>query len=393
MDLFSVVVLCYRNFEYVYEAIQSVLQQEYPCVEIIVSDDGSTNFPDQSIESYIQEHKGKNIVSVKIRSEKENQGTVRHLNHNIQEANGKYICFLAADDVFYDSQVLSKYAEGFKKDTKGSLIEMAHTAMYDHELQNLEEYYLRPNIQKILEAGPDYPQLYQALCYSPCLPSTSTCFQKDFFRKYGNFDENYWLVEDVPLHLKIAREKIPLHFENFVAIRHRNGGISHGANKALSKTKYKYFRDIKRYHSTVVEELDQYAPGIKKSILRKYKREGIWLDYQMYGKSSSFGKKAILIAKHPWYCIYTILMMYERILGKASAGIVLGGLIGLVSIPGIATALQLLFSIPLELVIRMGYGICTAILVLGVLSFLMHLLASNIKKIEEFPIDLIWFLA
>lgn len=393
MDLFSVVILCYRNFEYVYEAIQSALQQDYPSLEILVSDDASTGFPEEGIREYIQNHKGENVVSVKIRQEKENQGTVRHLNHTIQEASGKYICFLAADDVFYDPKVLSKYAKGFEKAPEGTLIEMAHTAMYDHELQKLEEYYLRPNIQKILEPSPDYSQLYQVLCYSPCLPSTSTCFQSDFFRKYGNFDESYWLIEDVPLHLKIAREKIPLHFENFVAIKHRNGGISHGADRALSKTKVKYFQDILRYHTTVLHEIDRYAPEAKKTILRKYKREEKWLDYQLYGKNGTLGGKFKLLMRHPWYCAYTALMMYDHAIGKSCVGILLGALIGWAAIPGLAGALELWTNLSVGGLVQIGYGLCLAVLAVGVLSLALHGIAGAIKKIEQFPVDLIWFLA
>ena len=392
MNLFSVVVLCYRNFEYLYEAIQSVLSQDYPQIEIIVSDDASDGFPYQDIKEYIDSHKSKNVISVKIRRETENQGTVRHLNHNIQEATGKYICFLAADDVFYDEKTLSRYVQGFTHAKEDTLVEMAQTAMYDHGLQNMEEYYLRPNVQKILEAGPDYHQLYCTLCYSACLPSTSTCFKTEFFERYGKFDESYWLIEDVPLHLKIAREQIPLHFENFVAIRHRSGGISHGANKALSKTKLKYFQDIIRYHDTVKKELNQYAPEIKKEICLKYRHERIWLDYQMYGGNGIKGKLKLL-ALHPGYCFYMAMMLYDRALGKLSVGGLWGALIITASLSSIAEAIFFLFGIRMESVLQVGYGLCLLAIVVSAIGSILHFVASGIKRVAEFPSELLWLMS
>lgn len=43
--LFSVVVLVYRHYEHLKTAVNSVLEQDYENIELIISDDGSPNFP------------------------------------------------------------------------------------------------------------------------------------------------------------------------------------------------------------------------------------------------------------------------------------------------------------------------------------------------------------
>lgn len=78
--MFSVIVLCYRHFEYLFTAIDSVLTQDYPNIELIISDDGSADFPYKEIETYINARKHSNITRTIIRQQKENSGTVRHLN-------------------------------------------------------------------------------------------------------------------------------------------------------------------------------------------------------------------------------------------------------------------------------------------------------------------------
>ena len=79
--LVSVIICCYRRFQFIYEAIDSVLSQSYGAIELLISDDGSDNFPEKKIRNYIEKHKGENIKNVIINHETQNQGTVRHLNH------------------------------------------------------------------------------------------------------------------------------------------------------------------------------------------------------------------------------------------------------------------------------------------------------------------------
>ncbi len=266
-ELFSVIVLCYRKFEFVYEAIDSVLKQKYSNIELIVSDDGSDEFPEEKILNFIKANKKENISRVIINHEKKNLGTVRHLNHAQTLANGKYVVFLAADDRFYDENVLEKYCDNFAGEEPECVIEMAHTAMCDYTLKEIQGYYLQPEIEKLLKTGGK--QLYEALAYKPYLPSTSTCFKKEFFKKYGAFDERYYLVEDVPMHLRLAREGWKIHYANFVAIKHRTGGISHGNIGGLSRTGYLYLCDlynIKKY------EVEPYYSFMSKDTRREIRQ-------------------------------------------------------------------------------------------------------------------------
>ena len=132
--LFSVVVLVYRHYEHLKTAVNSVLEQDYENIELIISDDGSSNFPARKIEEYIEQNKRENIRSVTVRCEPQNVGTVRHINHVKEYCKGQYLIFLAGDDALYNAQVLTNYYEGFQKAPEGCCIEMAQTAMFDLSL-------------------------------------------------------------------------------------------------------------------------------------------------------------------------------------------------------------------------------------------------------------------
>jgi glycosyltransferase involved in cell wall biosynthesis len=101
----SVIIPCFKYDEFLKEAIDSVLNQTYKGVEIIVIDDCSPNDIKISIEDYIT-----NGLVKFIRLE-QNKGTGGARNVGIGNAVGKYIVTLDADDILpphFIEQCLSK---------------------------------------------------------------------------------------------------------------------------------------------------------------------------------------------------------------------------------------------------------------------------------------------
>jgi glycosyltransferase involved in cell wall biosynthesis len=76
---------------YLHEAIDSLLAQSYPHVEIVVVDDGSTDGTPEVIARY-----GNRIRSLR----QENLGVSTARNRGVAISTGQYLCFLDADDIY-----------------------------------------------------------------------------------------------------------------------------------------------------------------------------------------------------------------------------------------------------------------------------------------------------
>lgn len=297
----SVAVLCYNNFTCIYDAIQSVLDQAYDSIELIVSDDASESFPAQEIEGYIRERARKNIKRVLVRTLEKNGGTVKHLNSVLNHITGEYIHFLAADDVFHDEHVIEKYVTAFDQLGSEASILYAQTAMYDESLKTFQYYYLRPYMRRMLETGITGPQLYQALVRFPSLPTTSTMFRTSFLLKYGCFDERFKLIEDVPMHLRLAKEKMPLHYANFVAIKHRHGGISHGQSRALKKSQIWYLEDSIRVFKDAIREIRCQKPSRMRTVsIARCRNQIFWCEYALAQRRR---EKMCVYLRHPAFLL------------------------------------------------------------------------------------------
>lgn len=89
--LVSVIIPCYNYGEFVGEAVQSVLNQSYPNIEIVVVNDGSTDR--RTIDALAS------LASDRVRVlNQENQGLSMARNNGAAAAKGEYLVFLDADD-------------------------------------------------------------------------------------------------------------------------------------------------------------------------------------------------------------------------------------------------------------------------------------------------------
>ena len=91
LPLVSVIMPAYNARRYIGEAIRSVLEQDYPRLELIVVDDGSTDQTAHEARAF-----GERVRVL----EKTNGGAAAARNHGMLVAQGELISFLDADDIW-----------------------------------------------------------------------------------------------------------------------------------------------------------------------------------------------------------------------------------------------------------------------------------------------------
>src|SRR5690242_5554657 len=96
--LVSAVIPTYNRTKQTFAAVESVLAQTYPRVEVIVVDDGSKDGSGEVVERYVRE-KANGGLAVKFFSQP-NQGASAARNNGLAHASGEYVAFLDSDDVW-----------------------------------------------------------------------------------------------------------------------------------------------------------------------------------------------------------------------------------------------------------------------------------------------------
>lgn len=95
-SLVSVVIPSYNHESYIVHTIQSIIDQTYQNIEIVIVNDGSPDNSKDVIASMMPSCEERFVRAVFI--DRENQGLMRTLNEGVAAAKGEYIYIIASDD-------------------------------------------------------------------------------------------------------------------------------------------------------------------------------------------------------------------------------------------------------------------------------------------------------
>lgn len=105
--LVSVVVPTYNRQDYLAEAIESVIEQTYDAIELLIVDDHSSESP----RSIVDEFSDANLQNIEFLRHEENKGVSAARNTGIENANGELIALLDDDDLWTPDKIERQVAE------------------------------------------------------------------------------------------------------------------------------------------------------------------------------------------------------------------------------------------------------------------------------------------
>lgn len=101
----SIIIPVYNVEEFLEETICSVLRQEFADWELLLVDDCSTDGSVRIIEKYVAQDE-----RIRLLCQKENHGAAAARNRGVEEAVGRYIAFLDADDLWKPQRLSAQLA-------------------------------------------------------------------------------------------------------------------------------------------------------------------------------------------------------------------------------------------------------------------------------------------
>lgn len=104
--LVTIAIVCYNQENYITQAIQSVLDQDYRPIQIVVSDDCSTDGTRDIIKRYQKEFP--DIVHAQLHDK--NLGICENLISLFTPAKGRFFCWLGGDDYLLPGKISAQVA-------------------------------------------------------------------------------------------------------------------------------------------------------------------------------------------------------------------------------------------------------------------------------------------
>jgi glycosyltransferase involved in cell wall biosynthesis len=207
---FNVITCTWNSADYLRASMDSVLAQDWPDIEYIFVDGGSTDGTLEMIRAIPRQVK----LIENVRG-----GISRAMNAGIEAATGDVITHLHSDDYYAHPQVLSHVARALDETGAEWLF---GRCLSDIEGERVPEGYAVP------------PYSYRRLLKGNFIPHPATFVRKSLLDRAGSFDEGIKYAMDYDLWLRLGRLSEPVQLDEHLAVFRRHGGSLSTANRMAS---------------------------------------------------------------------------------------------------------------------------------------------------------------
>lgn len=218
--LISIIIPTLNNAHTIKSTIQSVIEQSYKNIEIIIIDGGS----DDGTTDIIKEYQ----ATIKFLSSEKDKGIYDAMNKGINQSNGEWLLFLGGDDRLYDDTI---FKEIFSND-----ISDYHLVYGDVEYDNNRNH---------------KASFGSLLFLKNTIHQQGAFFNKKCFDNF-KFNTNYKILADYELNLLLYKKQLPVKKINCVISKCGSKGISKNVTLALYREELKIKNSIFKWYAMPV---------------------------------------------------------------------------------------------------------------------------------------------
>lgn len=198
-SLVTIICLCYNHEKYVVESLLSVINQEYPFIELIIVDDCSTDESKEIISKWCLD-----FPEIQFISNPTNLGNTKSFNKALKLAKGNFIIDLAADDILLPNCV-SLQIKAFKESKYNNLGIVYGNAELITENGTFDSYYFPVNnYKKAIEKRQTGDIYLNVISGGNSICSISSMVKKAVLDDLRGYDENL-AYEDLDLWIRTSR--------------------------------------------------------------------------------------------------------------------------------------------------------------------------------------------
>lgn len=234
----SVIVITYNSRKFVLQTLDSILKQSYNDIELIISDDCSTDGTYEICDKWLSENEYRFIKSQIVKTDK-NSGICSNYNNGLKYSTGEWIKYIAGDDYLTEDCISSfVQALNFSKDK----ILICGTLPFNNKEQ------LKPRILPLKDFECSCQEQERMLVKKGTIIEGPTLFlEAETLKKLGGFEEKYPFIEDYPLYMKYLSHGYKITLVNKYLIHYRE------YPESVSRSNI-------RFTSSIFDAIDYFAP-------------------------------------------------------------------------------------------------------------------------------------
>lgn len=281
--LVSVVVITYNSGKYILNGLRSIESQTYDNIEVIISDDCSTDNTIEICKAWISENKTR-FRRVELVEAPKNTGVAGNLNRGIRASKGKWIKTLSGDDTI-PSDSIKCYLDYSAKNPK---IDICCSKLHiygnnDNEVNKIKAYY--ENLYTLIK---DYKNQLNNYIKSHFIPGTGLFYKKKLWEDVGGFDENYPFCDEYPFCMSVLLRGYTIYFldKELYCYQIQSDSLSNCFTKTRPRMNIRTFKDLRRFFINKRFGLLLKKGMIYNAVYQLLKYEYIWISTYKCGRNN-----------------------------------------------------------------------------------------------------------
>lgn len=245
-DIVTVVVLAYNSENTLLDTLNSIYQQTYPNLNLIINDDCSTDKTVEIISKWIEENNNRFMNVMKIFNKK-NMGISKSFDNALKHSKTKWVKFIAADDILLKDCISKNmmYINKMGIDTLLYSISIPFKTNQNEIIYLPNDSYEIEYIYKVTQLPPN--KQYRRLLKKDFQFSQTGFINSELYKLLGGIDTSIRNIEDWPLRLLYTSSGYKLYFMNTDTVMYRiDNSVSHSIEQYYNFAHIKQIKIIKQ---------------------------------------------------------------------------------------------------------------------------------------------------
>lgn len=218
--LVTIGVLTYNSSKYVLETLESAKAQTYKNIELIISDDCSTDNTVALCRKWVEEN-GSRFVRCEILTVEKNTGIPANCNRRLRASRGEWSKGIAGDDILAPD-CIENFINFVKENPEAEWV-CAETKRFKDTFKkenfiNITKEGASPHNRKGITAEEQYRLL---LHRGYCGGTPTFFFKKEALERVGGYDERLPLIEDYPMAMRLTKAGVKRWFMDKIVVFYR----------------------------------------------------------------------------------------------------------------------------------------------------------------------------
>jgi len=229
--LVSVIVVTYNSSNSIIETLDSIYQQSYLNIELIITDDYSKDNTNDRCQKWLEKN-GNRFLQTKFISGPRNTGISMNCNRGLSACSGDWVKMIAGDDKIEKNCLKSNV--DFVKKSKQICVVISQYEMYKDKFISENLIGIRPpeNLLPFFEMKVE--DQYDEMIINSYALILGLFIKRDVLTKLGGFDERFKNIEDLPILIKLLENGHKFYFLKKVTAYYRISSSSISSQRSIN---------------------------------------------------------------------------------------------------------------------------------------------------------------